>query len=87
MLYSVVNVWQSADLNEREVYDFYGIRFIGHPDMRRIFLREDWEGYPLRKDYDMSPEANPVPQTNEYNADTTISLQEQPDGTIKEEEE
>ena len=86
MLYSVVNVWQSADLNEREVYDFYGIRFIGHPDMRRIFLREDWEGYPLRKDYDMSPEANPVPQTNEYNADTTISLQEQPDGTIKEEE-
>lgn len=86
MLYSVVNVWQSADLNEREVYDFYGIRFIGHPDMRRIFLREDWKGYPLRKDYDVSPEANPVPQTNEYNSDTTISLQEQPDGTIKEEE-
>ncbi|MBQ3554718.1 MAG: NADH-quinone oxidoreductase subunit D [Bacteroidales bacterium] len=85
-LYSVVNVWQSADLNEREVYDFFGIRFIGHPDMRRIFLREDWEGYPLRKDYDASPEANPVPETNEYNADTTISLQEQEDGTIKEEE-
>ena len=86
MLYSVANIWASADLNEREVYDFFGIRFIGHPDMRRIFLREDWEGYPLRKDYDVSPEANPVPQTNEYNSDTTISLQEQPDGTIKEEE-
>ncbi|MBR5324774.1 MAG: NADH-quinone oxidoreductase subunit D [Muribaculaceae bacterium] len=86
MLYSVVDVWPSADLNEREVYDFFGIRFIGHPDMRRIFLREDWEGYPLRKDYDVSPEANPVPQTNEHNADTTISLQVQPDGSIKEEE-
>ncbi len=85
-LYSVANVWQSADLNEREVYDFFGIRFIGHPDMRRIFLREDWKGYPLRKDYDASPEANPVPFTNEYNADTTISLQEQEDGSIKEEE-
>ena len=86
MLYSVVDVWPSADLNEREVYDFFGIRFIGHPDMRRIFLREDWDGYPLRKDYDVSPEANPVPQTNEHNSDTTISLQVQPDGTIKEEE-
>lgn len=86
MLYSVVDVWPSVDLNEREVYDFFGIRFIGHPDMRRIFLREDWEGYPLRKDYDVSPEANPVPQTNEHNADTTISLQVQPDGSIKEEE-
>ena len=86
MLYSVVDIWPSADLNEREVYDFFGIRFIGHPDMRRIFLREDWEGYPLRKDYDMSAEANPVPETNEINADTTISLQVQPDGSIKEEE-
>jgi NADH-quinone oxidoreductase subunit C/D len=86
MLYGVVDVWPSADLNEREVYDFFGIRFIGHPDMRRIFLREDWEGFPLRKDYDVSPEANPVPQTNEQNADTTISLQVQPDGSIKEEE-
>lgn len=86
MLHSVAHIWKSADLNEREVYDFYGIRFIGHPDMRRIFLREDWKGYPLRKDYDVSPGANPVPETNEYNADTTISLQQQPDGTINEEE-
>lgn len=86
MLHSVAGIWKSADLNEREVYDFYGIRFIGHPDMRRIFLREDWKGYPLRKDYDASPEANPVPVTNEYNADTTISLRQQPDGTIVEEE-
>lgn len=41
---------KAADFNEREVYDFYGIVFIGHPDMRRLYLRNDWVGYPMRKD-------------------------------------
>ncbi len=49
---SVSDIWKGAEFNEREVYDYYGIRFIGHPDMRRLFLRDDWVGYPLRKDYD-----------------------------------
>ncbi|MEG1643970.1 MAG: NADH-quinone oxidoreductase subunit D [Bacteroidales bacterium] len=85
LLYTVCDVWKSAELNEREVYDFFGIRFIGHPDMRRLFLREDWNGYPFRKDYDSSPEINPIPVCNEDNSDFTISLRLQPDGTVKEE--
>lgn len=48
---SVVSLWKGADLLEREVYDFYGIKFLGHPDMRRLFLRDDFEGYPFRKDF------------------------------------
>ena len=48
---TVTNLWKSADLLEREVYDFLGIVFIGHPDMRRLFLRSDFKGYPLRKDF------------------------------------
>lgn len=74
---TVSKIWKSADFLEREVYDFLGIKFLGHPDMRRLFLRSDFEGYPLRKDYDMSPENNkytlesdPEPDyTNEWNLD------------------
>ena len=48
---SVINLWKVANLLEREVYDFLGIKFLGHPDMRRLFLRSDFKGYPLRKDF------------------------------------
>ena len=48
---SVVGLWQGADFQEREVYDLMGIRFEGHPNMKRIFLWEGFQGHPLRKDY------------------------------------
>ena len=50
-IYTVSDIWHVADLLEREVYDFFGIVFLGHPDMRRLFLRSDFQGYPFRKDW------------------------------------
>ncbi len=83
MIHSVSDLWKVALFQEREVYDFYGIKFIGHPDMRRFFLRNDWKGHPLRKDYDANPELNPIPREDEINEDDTVSYQEQADGSIK----
>jgi NADH-quinone oxidoreductase subunit C len=48
---TVSDIWQTSEYHEREVFDLFGIRFNNHPDLRRIFLDEKWEGYPLRKDY------------------------------------
>lgn len=84
LLPSVCDLWKTAEIKEREVYDFYGIRFLNHPDMRRLFLREDWVGYPLRKDYDMN--SNPLNLENEINADTTEEVFIGPDGIIGEKE-
>lgn len=48
---SVVSVWNAANFQERETYDMIGVNFVGHPDFRRILTPDDWQGYPLRKDY------------------------------------
>ena len=81
MLPSVSDLWDIADIYEREVYDFYGIIFTGHPDMRRIFLREDWVGFPMRKD-DETEKNNPLRMTNEPLADVTTSYTLNADGTV-----
>ena len=81
LLPTVSDLWKTALIKEREVFDFFGIRFAGHPDMRRLFLREDWKGWPLRKDYDM--DSNPLRLDNETNADTTTEYRLLPDGTLE----
>jgi len=72
---TVCDLWKVAELYEREVYDFYGIRFTGHPDMRRLFLRNDWVGYPLRKDYNPSEAINPIRLTSEPSEDLQRSYE------------
>jgi NADH/F420H2 dehydrogenase subunit C len=51
VLDSVYDIWATAEFHEREVYDFFGITFKNHPNLKRLFLTENWEGFPLRKDY------------------------------------
>jgi len=51
ILDSVFDIWATAEFHEREVFDFFGIKFKNHPNLKRLFLTDDWDGFPLRKDY------------------------------------
>lgn len=57
---SVTGIWRAADLQEREVYDLMGVRFTGHPDLRRILLYDEFDGHPLRKDWRLPAEPRTV---------------------------
>lgn len=48
---SVCDIWKTAEFHEREVFDFFGIKFNNHPNLKRLFLTDEWQGFPLRKDY------------------------------------
>ena len=76
---TVCDIWKGANFYEREVYDFFGIKFIGHPDLRRLFLRDDWKGHPMRKDYDES--LNPLNMENEVSRDDAPSYEMTDDGS------
>lgn len=49
---TVSGIWRTAEFHEREVYDLFGVKFLNHPDLRRLFMTDDWAGWPLRKDYE-----------------------------------
>lgn len=84
LLYSVTDLYETAHFNEREVYALLGIRFINNPDMRKFFLNADWNGYPLRKDYDANPELNPLSLESKEMVDTAPRIMEI-DGKLVEE--
>ncbi|MCH5326324.1 MAG: NADH-quinone oxidoreductase subunit D [Duncaniella sp.] len=83
-IHSVHDLWDIATVYEREVYDYFGIIFINNPDMRRLFLNIDWNGYPLRKDYDEDPAINPVSIENERQTDFTEAWVERDGKIVKE---
>lgn len=73
-LFTVSDLWDTAHINEREVYGLLGIRFINHPDMRRLFLRNSWKGYPLRKDYNQDPVVNVLSVESQEESDKLTRL-------------
>jgi NADH:ubiquinone oxidoreductase subunit C len=52
VIQTVSDIWRTAEFHEREAFDLFGVEFAGHPDLRRLFMTDDWNGWPLRKDYE-----------------------------------
>ncbi|GCE14064.1 NADH-quinone oxidoreductase subunit C [Tengunoibacter tsumagoiensis] len=77
---SVVSVWQTANWLERETYDMYGIRFAGHPDLRRMLLDDDFEGHPLLKGFHQVPLTNKPRATTQVDPNMAVSGQFQQQG-------
>jgi NADH-quinone oxidoreductase subunit C len=69
---SVAGIWAAADWHEREAYDMFGIIYDDHPDFRRILCPDDWEGYPLRKDYVPQEKWHNIPLTSDLPPDANI---------------
>lgn len=84
LLYSITDMYEAAHLNEREVYAMLGIRFINNPDMRRFLLDGDWNGFPLRKDYDADSRLNPITIVNKEITDLAPRIMEDADGNLVE---
>ncbi len=85
LLYSVTDLYETAHLNEREVYAMFGIRFINNPDMRRFLLNDDWVGFPFRKDYNDDAKLNPVNIITKDIPDMSPRIMETADGKLIEE--
>ncbi len=85
LLYSVTDMYETAHLNEREVYAMLGIRFINNPDMRKFILNEDWQGFPLRKDYNEKKTPNPVSVISKEIKDIAPRIYEDENGKLVEE--
>lgn len=85
LLYSITDIYETAHLNEREVYAMFGIRFINNPDMRKFLLAQDWNGYPLRKDYDASEALNPITVISKEVVDIAPRIYENEKGELIEE--
>jgi len=77
---SVVSVWPAANWLEREIYDLFGIRFRGHPDLRRILLDDDFEGYPMLKSFEQVPSTLKDPATTQVAPTMAIQPRFQPHG-------
>jgi NADH/F420H2 dehydrogenase subunit C len=80
---SVVSVWPTANWLERETYDMYGIRYSGHPDLRRMLLDDDFEGYPLLKSFHQTPMTVKSPATTQVDPNMAVSGQYQQKGVEK----